>query len=574
MTLADTADLAHAWADALIDQLVSSGVSHFFIAPGSRSTPLAMAAARHARAETLVHFDERGTAFMALGAARAMGHPAAWITTSGTALANGFPAIVEASIDSIPMILLTADRPPELRHTGANQTIDQVKLFGDYVRWFFDFPVPDDRLSSDFVRSTAAHAIARASGVDPGPVHLNCMFREPLSPDRSYEPRAAGDTRPFMTFPPRLMGSPEAVERVREVMAAAERPVIVAGRMNNRDDPGAIARLAERLGWPLIADIQSQLRLGTDAGANRLDHFDPLLAAGVEHPEPPDLVLHFGAALVSKRIAQWLADSESARRVSIRGESSRLDPSHQIGTRIQATPGAFASQLLEHPAGYPPHPHLQQWMEMTAHVRGRIADVLLRQVTLSEPAVAHHLTTLVPESHVLVAGSSMPIRDLDMFAAADGAAISVIANRGASGIDGTVATAVGVAEAARRPVTLLCGDLTLLHDLNSLAAAAKSRHPIIIIVINNDGGGIFSFLPVARHREVFEPYFGTPHGLRFRDAASMFGLAYEAPPDIPAFRSAYESAARGSTSAVIELITDRADNRDQHQRLYDMLAGQ
>lgn len=561
--------LAQAWADALVDQLVVAGVRHFFIAPGSRSTPLTMAAARHPDAQTTVHFDERGTAFMALGAARATGIPAAWITTSGTAVANGLPAVVEASVDGVPMILLTADRPPELRETGANQTIDQVKIFGDYVRWFFDLPAPTAAIPVDFVRSTAAHAVAASLGVEAGPVHLNCMFREPLVPrlGRSGSEPASG--RVYQLASGMLAPTREMVEGVARLVGGAERGMIVAGRLKRRDEALTIEHLARKLAWPLVADIQSQLRLGQSSESPQVGFIDPILASGrVDVPEAPDVILHFGSGIVSKRMSLWMASASSAYRISIRSERSRLDPFHQFDLRMTCDPGAFAFALAEHGPRTLPGGYLESWKALSSRARLRLADAFGEQDELTEPAVAYHLTRLVPDSHTLVAGSSMPIRDLDMFAAPDGAAVPLVANRGASGIDGTIATAIGTCVASGRGVSVLCGDLTMLHDLNSLAAAARVKRPIVVIVVNNDGGGIFSFLPVAKHTQVFEPYFGTPHGLTFEHAAKMFGIGYAAPTDVRSFTDVYRDASQREGATLIEVRTNRERNLEEHRRLY------
>lgn len=568
----ETARSAHILADALIDQLVASGVTRFFVAPGSRSTPLAMAVARHPDAQAFVHFDERGTAFMALGAARATAAPAAWITTSGTAVANGFPAVIEAATDAVPMILLTADRPAELRHSGANQTIDQVKIFGDNVRWFVDLPVPDAFVTAAFVRSTAAHAVARSLAPDAGPVHLNCMFREPLAPPSSAPWERRTDARRVRTEQPRLVPDDAAVEGVVDALTQARRGVVVAGRMGPDDQPSAVAGLAEALGWPLIVDIGSQLRLGSVPSSNRLAHFDAMLASGGSLPPGPDTILHFGSGLVSKRTSAWLAASPDAVRVSVRAQPQRLDPFHDFDIRVHAEPGPFAHALRG--AGImPPHrDYLDSLSAFNDEAAQRLAAEFDASDDLTEPSVAHHLSRLVRADHVLVLGNSMPVRDADTFSVADGAPIDVVVNRGASGIDGTVATAVGVAEATDRPVTLLCGDLTLLHDLNSLAAATRSRRPIHTIVINNDGGGIFSFLPVAHHEQDFERFFGTPHRLQFEHAAHMFGLGYQTPRDVPSFKAAYEGAIRGTTSTIIEVTTDRRSNVSEHRRLFELLA--
>lgn len=576
MTEISTSNINRLWCDLVVEELIRSGVTLFCLAPGSRSTPLVTAVAANDRAEHVMHFDERGTAFYALGYARATRRPAVWITTSGTAVANGLPAVVEASADGVPMLLLTADRPPELRDTGANQTIDQVKIFGDYPRWAFDLPVPSTEIDPRMVLTTVDQAVYRARRAPGGPVHLNAMFREPLAPEddgRSYSEyiRPLEDwskgSRPHTAY-----GHPEAlpddaeIQNLWSALTNQRRGLVVAGRLDSGAQADSVRWLAERLGWPLLPDASSQLRL-SPASPNSVPHYD-LMLSSEEFAEKhrPEAVLVFGSRPTSKRLAQFLAKAQPEPLVVVRENPSRLDPHHRVTHHFEADVIKFCERLaVTDGAAVEASDWLKSWTSASARAEGAMVNALPE--ALSEPVCARLITSLAPEDSGIVAGSSMPIRDIDLFGAASGNAPRVTANRGASGIDGSVATAAGFAHGLRRPVTLLTGDLALLHDLNSLALLRNGAAPVIVVVVNNHGGGIFSFLPIARHEDVFEPYFGTPHELSFKAAAEMFGLAYRHVSTQGDLTEAYSNAIRGERSAILEVTTDREENVKLHRRL-------
>ncbi len=573
------------WADLLVEELVRCGVGLFCLAPGSRSTPLTAAVAANPQARHLIHFDERGTAFCALGFARATGRPAAWITTSGTAVANGLPAVVEASVDRVPLVLLTADRPPELRDTGANQTIRQPGLFGEYVRWRFDLPTPTPDIDPAFVLTTADQAVHRAIGRPAGPVHLNCMFREPLAPaphavngeaERSRVPKAlerwVASEEPYTRYT-----APSAVDvtglgGVIEPLHEVERGLVVAGRLATRAEGEAAVRLAEALGWPLLPDIGSQMRFGDSDVA--CPFYDQMLGNDAfREAFAPDAVLYLGGRVTSKRLVQFIADARPDPFVVVRDDPFRFDPDHRVTDRIEADVGAFCYGIVGELGRGPKKatPWLRAWRTASDAVLAAFDAYFSEDDALTEPAVARLVSQHAGPGLVLAA--SMPVRDADAFAVPSGpvplvAAPLVASNRGASGIDGTVATAAGFARGLDAPVTLVIGDLALLHDLNSLALLRDpAQPPVTVVAVNNDGGGIFHFLPIAQHADVFEPYFGTPHGLGFEHAARMFGLAYVRPETPAAFAEALAAARAGSASTLIEVRTDRTANRTLHADL-------
>lgn len=583
MTGPESSNINRIWADLLVEELVRAGVGLFCLAPGSRSTPLATAVAANPRAVSVMHFDERGSAFCALGFARGSRRPAAWITTSGTAVANGMPAVVEASVDAVPMLLLTADRPPELRSTGANQTIDQVKLFGDYVRWQFDLPAPDAGVDPAFVLTTADQAVYRARRTPSGPVHLNVMYREPLAPDPdggAYDTylSALGDwidgRRPYTRYAAADLGLPDAAAfwpRLRD----AQFGLIVAGRLDTRAQGDAVRWLSDRLGWPILPDVCSQLRLGGDSRPDHAAYYYDLILASesFRNRHRPDAVLHFGARSTSKRLNQYLADARPRHFIVIRDSPDRMDPQHRVTDHVEADVIAFCDRLtgLVDDDAARPTEWTQAWTAASETAR-RVVDEELGD-ELSEPAVARLLSARVPEGSGFVLASSMPVRDVDAYGLEERGTSFVAANRGASGIDGTVATAAGLARGLGREVTLLIGDLALLHDLNSLALLSTSPKPVIVIAINNHGGGIFSFLPIARHEDVFEPFFGTPHAFDFEHAARMFDLGYARVQSLDDLAEAYDEALRERTSRILEVTTDRGENLMLHRRLEALIAG-
>ncbi len=563
------------WAYLIVEELVRCGVDFFCVAPGSRSTPLVAALAANEKARSLVHFDERGTAFAALGYARATGRPAAWITTSGTAVANGLPAVVEASTDGVPMILLTADRPPELRQTGANQTIDQPDIFGDYVRWRFDLPAPDPSIDPAMVLTTVDQAVYRAQRSPHGPVHLNLMFREPFLPDGEDDlpgpsPWVEAD-EPYTRYASTKPAVDESeIQNLWKRLHPVKRGLVVAGRLASREQGKAVLRLADTLGWPLLPDIGSQVRLGADS-KDLVAYYDALLASDpFAEAHVPEAVVHVGGRALSKRLERFLGRSRPDPYIVARENPFRLDPAHRVTHSIEVDVVDFCA-ALERAATDDPPTGDTAW---TAGWRGASEEAgrhLDEQVleAPNEPFVARGVSRNIPGDHGLVVASSMPVRDLDTYAAA-GAAVPVAANRGASGIDGTVATAAGYARGLGRPVTLLIGDLALLHDLNSLAMLRDVR--VVVVVLNNDGGGIFSFLPVSSQKKFFEPYFGTPQGVGFESAARMFGLGYEGPDSMKEFIESYRKACASGSSALIEIRTNREENVALHRRLLEEVA--
>jgi 2-succinyl-5-enolpyruvyl-6-hydroxy-3-cyclohexene-1-carboxylate synthase len=573
-------NLNYAWAASIIDELARNGVQDFALSPGSRSTPLTLAVAARDDLRQTVHFDERAAAFHALGMAKGTGAPSVFICTSGSAVVNAMPAVVEADRSHTPLIVLTADRPPELLDTGANQAIDQVNVFGNYVRWAHVFPCPDEAVPLESMLTALCQGVHRATSGNPGPVHLNCMFREPLAPtEKPYTLNARPTTidrphgLPFTEYAAGSSLESRAVDSVIQAIRDTDKGLLVAGQLSSKADSDAVVALAKLIGWPLLPDVTSGLR-STDAYEHTVHHYHHLLAQGENACglDDAEVVLHLGGAVVSKAYLEFSTRTALKAYIRVDGHPERLDPAHGTTHRIQATPEAFAKALGDIDNSPCDEAWRARLTQSSAAVEACVANALDTEPQLSEAGSVRRITSQTPEGSVLFLGNSMPIRDADLFGATCGATGRVIANRGASGIDGNIATATGIARATGAPVTAILGDLAALHDLNSLALVKTSATPVILVIINNDGGGIFSFLPIHDHSKHFETHFGTPHGMNFRSHAEGFGLSYMQPETPHDLAAAYACTLDAHDSAIIEIQTDRIENLAHHRALTARIA--
>lgn len=535
------------YAKQIVHHLVEQGVRRVCISPGSRSTPLAYAFSQEERLEKLVHFDERGMAFYAYGFAKASKTPVALLVTSGTAVANLFPAVMEAFLDEVPLIIITADRPHELRDCGANQTCDQVKVFGDHVRWYFEIPCPDHAIPAGFIGSTIAQAVYRATQSPKGPVHLNCLFREPfLSNDEQVVPPSTHYEPTHHTL------STASIEQWAKKLSSCERGVIIVGSMATTRPLKSIFTLADMLDWPILSDVISGLR-SEGIHQNIIPYYDMVLKL-VPHFRP-DCVLHFGDRLVSKSLSQWIKQAAPPIYAMVADHPERKDPSHMLTHRFQTDPTVFCEQLLQW------IPRRISWLSHWAAVSGVIEGHIDEFVPpASEPGLVRFLQHHLPPHYSLFFANSMPIRDADQFFFPRFHRGPIYGKRGVSGIDGNIAMIAGLAEGSQRPIVAVIGDQTALHDLNSLAMLQKCKVPVILIVINNQGGGIFSFLPIAQKKEMFEEYFAGAHCWQFEDAAKMFHLPYLAMTD----PTQLTRILREDKTHIIEFKTNRVENRELH----------
>jgi 2-succinyl-5-enolpyruvyl-6-hydroxy-3-cyclohexene-1-carboxylate synthase len=590
-----------AFGMVLADELARCGLSEVVVAPGSRSTPLAMAfweLERAGRIRLHVRIDERSASFTALGLAKASRRPVAVLCTSGTAAANFHPAVIEADESAVPLLVLTADRPPELRGTGASQTIDQVKLYGSAVRWYAEAGVPERRPGmAGYWRSLACRAWANAAGglgALPGPVHLNLPFRDPLVPEAQAQAPGPGDSGKRASddpdWPEPLDGRADGGPWTRVSAAPAvpapldlawtERGVVVCG--DGDYDAAALVALAEQAGWPVLAEPSS----GARRGPNALTGYQYLLAS----PEfmaahRPDVIVSAGRPGLSRPQSALLRLARSAGETAIRHVAVASGPGMWADPQRAATDTAAALRLTGAPAAVPAR-WLDAWRRADLAATGAASAVLGGERAaapcadaLSEPGIARELVAALPENAVLWCGNSLSVRDIDLLMPPR-ADLRVLASRGVSGIDGTFSTAAGaaLAHAAEHPGALafaLIGDLSLLHDAPGLAIGpAEPRPDLCVVVVNNDGGGIFEGLEPARFKGgaagdgPFERVFGTAHGASIEGLAAAFGIPYtlvERPGDLA---KAMAAALPGTGPRIVEARTGRAANADLRSRMF------
>jgi 2-succinyl-5-enolpyruvyl-6-hydroxy-3-cyclohexene-1-carboxylate synthase len=561
---AATWDATTSLARALVDEWARSGCTDAVIAPGSRSTPLALACARDERIRVHVVIDERSAAFRALGIGLATGRPAIVCCTSGTAAANFHPAVIEAAHARVPLIVCTADRPPELRDSGAGQTIDQTNLYGNAVRWFHDPGPPEPGAGAGATwRALACRAFAAAVGPRAGPVHLNLPFREPLVPTGAPLVDAPGrtDGAPWTHTLQAARDAPAAiVEQLAQTVRAHPRGLLVAG-WGAAATPASATRFARAAGWPILADPISQLR----AGPHAISTYEALLRApAFAAAFQPDIVLRVGAPLTSKIANAWL--DGDVTEIVVDPDAAWLDPTHHASQRLAESAGPLldaTALALEHLGTAPSaRAWLNGWLAAERAGRTAIDGVLDRADAAFEGVVARDLAAALPSGATLVVASSLPVRALE-WCMAPRDDLRVLANRGANGIDGFVSTVAGVA-AMSEAVVGLCGDLCFLHDVNGLLGAKPAP---TLVVVDNDGGGIFSYLPQEELPE-FEQLFGTPHGLDLVEVARAHGATaarVDALNELPA-------ALAAGDARVLVVPVDRGKSVARHRELWSAVA--
>jgi 2-succinyl-5-enolpyruvyl-6-hydroxy-3-cyclohexene-1-carboxylate synthase len=575
---------------ALVDELARAGVQHVVICPGSRSTPLALAFAAQSSIRHWVLIDERSAAFFALGIARSTQAPVALVCTSGTAAANFMPAVAEANLGRVPLIVLTADRPPELRGIGAPQTMDQTRLYGTHVKWSVDLALPEvNETILRYWRSIAGRAAATALAAPPGPVHLNIPFREPLTPasiaGQSLPPLGSREPVPWegrkeeqpyvRVVPARAAPDTRELDTLAATLSQVERGLIVVGPTDDSRLGEPLARLAGILGFPILADPLSQLRHGTFDHTLIVDSYDAFLRDDrFVHDMQPQVVLRFGAMPTSKVLLLYLKAHSRCQQIVVDDAGGWNDPMVAAEQMIYADAALLIDGLLDHlPQRQGSTEWASQWQQTASITRSALETALRDFDEPFEGRVFSELATLLPAGATLFVGNSMPVRDCDTFLGGSARQIRVLGNRGVNGIDGIVSTALGLATAGE-PVVLVLGDLSFYHDLNGLLAARLHGLKVTIVVINNDGGGIFSFLPQAAYPEHFETLFGTPHGLDFRPVVEMYGGTFRRARDWADFRTALNDGIDGDGFAVVEVPTNRATNVTMHRRLWQLVSEQ
>lgn len=554
------------WAMALVDGLAAAGVGHAVISPGSRSTPLALACLRHPRLRTWIQVDERSAGFFALGLSKADRRPVALVCTSGSAPANWFPAVIEANHGLIPLILLTADRPPELRDCGANQAIDQVRLFGGQVRASHELPPAE--MTAAALKNLgwlAVRAVDQSRWPLPGPVHINVPLREPLVPSGALPEYAVAAKPKTVSYPAML---PPADEIARWATALSGRPgLIVCGEGEYREGfPAALAQLAEQLACPVLADPLSNLRFGAHDRSRIFSRYDAFLRCpGFTEAHRPEWVLRFGAMPVSRQLQNYLAACTEATHFLVESHGRWPDPLHLTTRLLRADADGVCAALV----AARPLPAPAAWLEDFAAEERRAAGLAQASAKPIEAEVVESLLHQLAGG-CLFSGNSMAIRDLDNFAAGGEAPLRIVGNRGASGIDGNVSTALGLCAALGRPVTALLGDLAFYHDMNGLLAARGLN--ITFVVLNNGGGGIFSYLPQSE-LEDFERAWLTPIELDFSHAARMYALEYRKVECGEDFDAALAAALEHDGPDLIEVTVDREVSVSRHKDYWAAVAG-
>jgi 2-succinyl-5-enolpyruvyl-6-hydroxy-3-cyclohexene-1-carboxylate synthase len=576
----DPANRNTALASALVEELARCGVRNAALAPGSRSTPLALALWRQPAIDVAVIVDERSAGFFALGAALASGQPTAVLCTSGTAAANLHPAVCEADEAGVPLIVLTADRPPELRGIGAGQTIDQLKLYGSAVRWFCEVGTHDaDDSGLLHYRSVACRAYAAARGDPrPGPVHLNLAWRDPLGP----EPRQGDVTatsslalegrgeRPLTALTPGARSADAALlDEIGERIAASPKGLIVAGR---QADPGLaepVTELARRSGYPILAEPTSQLRLGAHDRDLVVWTYDAI-ARSRPSTLDPSLVVRFGDMPTSKSLRGWLASLPALRQLVVDPPGDWNEPSRQAETIVRAdarsVAAGLAQRIVESSAE---NGWTAAWTNANAEVAAVIEAALSDLDEPTEPGAHAELSRLYADGDLVYTASSMPIRDSEAFVAPSADAVRFLCNRGANGIDGLISSGIGAAAASGRPTWIVTGDLGLYHDMNGLSALREASASVRVVVLNNDGGGIFEFLPQAGQveRDEFEAILGTPMGIDPAKVAALHNL-----PHLVVTNLAELSATAALETGIVEIPVDRRRNVEIHREIADRAA--
>lgn len=540
------------WAAVILEALTRHGVRHVCIAPGSRSTPLTLAAAENRAFIHHTHFDERGLGHLALGLAKASNAPVAVIVTSGTAVANLYPALIEAGLTGEKLVLLTADRPPELIDCGANQAIRQPGLFASHPTETLSLPRPTRDIPARWLVSTVDNALGTLRA---GALHINCPFAEPLygemdETDLAWQ-QALGDwwqsDKPWLSAPAEL-ASPKQRDWF---FWRQKRGVVLAGRMSAAEGK-KVAEWAQTLGWPLIGDVLSQTGQPLPCADLWLGN-----AKAVTELEQAQIVVQLGGSLTGKRLLQWQATCTPEEYWLVDPREGRLDPAHHRGRRLVSN---VADWLELHPA--------EKRAPWTAAIPelSRQAWLLTAQHSddFGEAQLAHRIRHYLPEQGQLFVGNSLVVRLIDAFSRLP-AGYPVFSNRGASGIDGLISTAAGVQRANARSTLAIVGDLSALYDLNALALLRQASAPFVLLVINNNGGQIFSLLPTPQSER--ERFYLMPQNVQFEHAAAMFSLRYQRPTSWAELESALSTAWSKPRATLIEVVVNDSDGAQMLQHL-------
>jgi len=556
------------YATTFVDELIRAGLKHVCFVPGSRHTPLILAFARHRETINIYsHLDERSASFFALGLALATDEPVAIVCTSGTAGANFFPAIIEAHQSRVPLIVLTADRPHELRQSGANQTIDQVKMFGDFVLWFYDAPLPEVNppdVALRNLRTLAARTYAKADGVRKGVVHINMPFRKPLEPEHAddYSQITSNTSRKVTEFfyePGTLVDVDEVYWS--DILNSCPKGIIICGpnviRTSNdihQTHSLRLAQVSSSLNYPIISDPISGIRFTNHV--NAIGSYETFLSEVADYIKP-DIIIRFGNVPTSKWLNDFITKSNVRHYWHVAEDGVWSDDSHLITRVINADLSYFCNELDSARRHQEHDNSLVDTIRQIEETTWQVIDHEIETGDYFDGGVVYDVVDLIPDGSTLFAGNSLPVRHLDQFGKPTNKRIFAYANRGASGIDGNISTALGAGTGRPdKPLVAILGDITFYHDMNGLLVVHRCGVPITIVLLNNDGGGIFHRLPIREHAPSFTDYFVTAHGLDYSHAAKLYGLDYVRADTRDAFRQAFSESVTNRTSTIIEVRTD------------------
>jgi len=558
---------------SFIDELSKSGVKHAVICPGSRSTPLAYLIAEHPNMKEFILIDERSAAFFALGLAKATNEPVVLLCTSGTAAANFYPAIIEAFYSRVPLIVLTADRPHELRDVGAPQAIDQIHLYGKHVKWFNEMAVPEDsELMIKYTRTVSSRAVNTSVQSPQGPVHINIPLREPLLPNLQLEQLYESNHSSLNIHHPNGKLTLSTSEWTSLSKTLPEKGIIICGVIDSKPFRDAVMELSQHLKYPILADPLSQLRCVETNEDQIIDCYDTFLRnSDAVHYFKPELMIRFGGMPVSKPLLKFISHYKDVPQLVVDNSFGwRRDPSGTASSVIYCDEEIFSYELKKHSTKRDSSNWFDSWTMLNRKVRDLLTTIN-DETEMNEGKIVFRLNKTLPDQSCLFVGNSMPIRDVDTFFHNTKKHIRIMANRGVNGIDGIISTALGVSVMERQNYLLL-GDLSFYHDLNGLLAAKLYKLPLTIIVVNNNGGGIFSFLPQKGEPNHFELLFGTPTHLTFEYAVKLYEGEYRKVDSWEQFDLAIQESGNHQGLFVIEVFTDREKNRISHQQLWSYIS--
>lgn len=552
----------------LITHLFNLGCRNFFISPGSRSTPITLEIARRNDLNKTIHFDERGVSFAALGAAKATLTPSVLICTSGTAGANYLPAVIEASLDRIPLIVLTADRPPEHQNINANQTINQLNLFGSFVRHFENIEPPDKTFDLDKFIEQLNSAFSKTNYPTAGPIHLNFMFREPLVPKRS-KGNLDSIYKKYMFEKVKRESAPKIqtteLNKLTDNLKKSKSVFLVCGYQKESSLSKSLNELADNNSWLLWSDIRSNFQSNSDSR----NYFDLSLLNKKMHTNEKLTVLHFGGNLISKRYLQFIESTNIESYYHIDTDDYIYNPHHKVSDKLTVNPKDLIKKLLKE--NFKSGKLFTTFSKLNNKIEKTINQKTDYSAKLTEISAARLISKNIKKNSSLFLASSMPVRDFDMFSKANNKKIKIFANRGASGIDGAVSSFFGTLINSASGTALL-GDLSFLHDLNSLKLFENINKSAVLVVINNSGGGIFSFLPIVNQKDSFEKYFAAIHKSDFSKLQQFFGFNYFNPTGNDEFVKIYNKAQKTKGLTLIEIKTDRQQNLNFHKRIYKIIS--